>query len=181
MSVAAAGWSREAIRFVALNVAGGAAVLASYAWGLAALGDDTARAWGGVPSSLHPLYTGSMLLAAAGYFPMTSFVLDGLRSRSAAMHTATPLYAAILVCSALWLPLTCAMLDEPSALLWWSIRLDLAVVGLAALGVLRLIVFGGPSQASLRWKAAVAGAAAFSFQTALLDAIVWPAYFPAGG
>jgi hypothetical protein len=173
-------WNSAATRFVVLNAGGGAAVLASYAWGLSWLGDDASRAWGGVPDSLRPLYQASMLCAAAGYFPMTLFVLGGLRSARFTADAANALYAAILVGSAVWLPLTCLMLERPSAVLWWSIRLDLAVVGMASLGVLGLVVRNRPPAATLAWKAAVAGAIAFCVQTALLDAIVWPAYFSAG-
>jgi hypothetical protein len=35
-----------------------------------------------------------------------------------------------------------------------------------------------PSQPSVVWRLSIAGALAFSLQTALLDAIVWPAFFP---
>jgi hypothetical protein len=173
-------WSLAATRFVLLNAGGGAAVLASYAWGLSWLGDDASRAWGGVPDALRPLYQVSMLCAAAGYFPMTLFVLGGLRSGRFASNAATGLYAAILAGSAVWLPLTCLMLERPSAVLWWAIRLDLALVGMASLGVLGFVVRHRPPAATLAWKAAVAGAVAFCVQTALLDAIVWPAYFSAG-
>lgn len=166
-------WNARATRFVTLNVAGGAAVLASYAWGLGHLGENAARAWGGVPEGLRPIYQTSMLLAAAGYFPMTLFVLAGLRS-GRSTETVTLFYAAILACSAAWLPLTCAMLDRPSATLWWMIRIDLAIVGMASLAVLAIVL--GRSPSGLR-AAAIAGALAFSTQTALLDAIVWPAYF----
>jgi hypothetical protein len=171
-------WSPAATRFVLLNVAGGAAVLSSYAWGLSHLGSDASRAWGGVPDALRPVYQASMLLAAAGYFPMTLFVLEGRRSGRPKMEPATALYAGILVGSALWLPLTCAMLEQPSTPLWWAIRLDLGVVGAASLGVLGLVARDRPPGSSLAWKAAVVGAIAFCVQTALLDALVWPAYFP---
>ena len=171
-------WSGEVPGFVLLNVAGGAAVLASYAWGLDQLGDDAARAWGGVPSWLRPFYQVSMITAAAGYFPMTLFAIDGLRSERSASRIVFPLYAGILACSALWLPLTCRMLERPSAPLWWTIRADLAVVGLCSVALLAWIL-RRPGDSRLRTAAAV-GAAAFCLQTAVLDAIVWPAYFDSG-
>jgi hypothetical protein len=128
---------------------------------------------------LRPVYQYSMLLAAAGYFPMTLFVL-GLVREGRQAGTATALYAAILVCSAAWLPLTCAMFARPSAALWWTIRIDLAMVGLASLAVLALVLRERSVPVSPLWIAAVAGAVAFCLQTALLDPIVWPAYFPTG-
>lgn len=173
-------WNAGATRFVALNVAGGVAVLASYAWGFAQLGDDMPRAWGGVPESMKPLYQTSMLLAAAGYFPMTIFVLNRVRRRCETSASAQWLYAGILVGSALWLPLTCRMLDSPGPTLWWAIRGDLALVATCSLAVLGLVARDKPKPASSLWTAAAVGAALFCIQTALLDAVVWPAYFPAG-
>lgn len=172
-----AGAKAAATRFALLNVVGGAAVLVSYAWGISELGSEASRAWGGVPEGLRPVYQASMLLAAAGYFPMTAFVLGGIRAGR--LGPATALYAVILACSAAWLPLTCAMLEQPSSPLWWAIRLDLAGTGLASLGVLALVGAEGPSRSPVLWRWAIAGCIAFCVQTALLDAIVWPAYFPA--
>jgi hypothetical protein len=163
--------------FVWLNVLGGAAVLASYAWGVSALGDDAGRAWGGVPESLRPWYTLSMMSAAAGYFPMTWHVLAGLRRDPGSMRGATALYAGILAFSALWLPLTCRMLEQPSPILWWSIRADLAVVAACSLLVLFRIARSPSAGHASRRLAALGGALAFCLQTVVLDAIVWPAYF----
>lgn len=163
-------------RFVVLNVVGGLGVLASYAYGFARLGDDAGRAWGDIPGYLKPWYIRSMFLAAAGYFPMTAFVLlhESTRRR---MWLFELLYAGILVGSAAWMPLTAMMIENPGELLWWLIRLDLAAVGGCSLGVLAVLVAGGPRVRTLPWALAVAGAAAFCVQTTLLDAIVWPAYF----
>ncbi len=170
----------RARRFVWLNVLGGAAVLASYAWGLSALGDDAGRAWGGVPDWLRPWYERSMVLAALGYFPMTVAVLSALRGNDTGTilsRAATGLYAGILVGSALWLPLTCHMLAHPSVLVGWLIRADLAAVGLSSLSVLALLAGGVAGTGTSMRVAATIGAVAFCVQTALLDAIVWPAYF----
>jgi hypothetical protein len=169
--------------FLALNALGGLAVLGSYAHGLLAQ-DDPGRVWGGVPASLKPLYTASMLAAAVGYFPMTLYVLFGLdpertRIGGRGWSLFTALYALVLIPSALWMPLTFAMLEAPSAGLWLAVRGVLALVGLGALGVLAGIAVARPRGPRLAWAAALAGAAAFVFQTAVLDALVWPFYFPA--
>ena len=60
---------------VAVLVVGGLAVLASYVVGFLTHPDTRWGIWGGVPASLRPLYTVSMLLAAAGFFPMTIYLL----------------------------------------------------------------------------------------------------------
>ena len=173
---------RRSLRW--LNLLGGSAVLGSYVYGLASNPLTRGDVWGGVPESLRPLYTASMLLAAAGYFAFSFFVffrLDPARTRVAggfgfgAFHA---LYALILVPSALWMPLTFAMLGAPSRALWLAIRFVLALVGIGSLGLVAAVASAQPSEARLARSVAVAGGLAFSFQTAVLDALVWPTYFP---
>jgi hypothetical protein len=169
---------------LALNVVGGLAVLGSYAWGIAANPETRGAVWGGVPESLKPLYTTSMLLAALGYFlyshlvflrldPEKTVLAGGFGYR--AFHF---LYTLVLLPSALWMPLTFAMLAAPGAGLWLAIRLVLALVGLGSLGLVAAVATAGPLRAPVARALAVFGALAFAFQTALLDALVWPAYFP---
>lgn len=166
-----------------LNVLGGIGVLASYVWGL---GDPAVAAglWGGVPESLRPLYTVSMLFAAAGYFPMTGavlFGLDPLRARVAGRFgygLFLPLYALVLLPSALWLPLTLWMVESPSPLLWAAIRGTLALVAVGSLGLLASLALVRPGPQPALRILALAGAAAFCFQTVALDALLWPALYP---
>ncbi len=166
-----------------INVLGGVAVLGSYAHGIATQ-VDPGRVWGGVPIELQPVYTVSMFAAAFGYLLFTYFVFFRVDPATARIGS-TPaypllnlLYVAALVPSALWMPLTFAMLDAPSGGLWFAIRLVLAIVGLAALGIIYVLARLEPDPGR-GWRiAAVLGAVAFANQTALLDAIVWPAYFP---
>jgi len=80
--------------------------------------------------------------------------------------------------SALWMPLTFRMVEQPGAALWWAIRIVLAMVGLASLALLWALLRLEPSQPRLAHALAVAGGVAFCFQTALLDALVWPVFFP---
>jgi hypothetical protein len=167
-----------------INLLGGIAVLGGYAYGLATHPLTRGELWGGVPDSLRPFYTVNMFLAAAGYFAFSYFVffrLDppetriGSRIGFGAFHA---LYALILVPSAVWLPLTFAMLESPSTELWWAIRLTLGLVGVGSLGLFAaLLVVKSPRAAGARWVALV-GSAAFCLQTAILDALVWPAFFP---
>ena len=129
-----------------INLVGGLSVLGSYVYGLEANPETRGQIWGGVPDSLQPLYTVSMLLAAAGYFLFTYFVffrLDPEQSRlgsSAGLGRFNLLYVLILLPSALWLPLTFEMIEAPSRLLWWSICIVLWVVGAASLAMLAAIV-----------------------------------------
>jgi hypothetical protein len=76
------------------------------------------------------------------------------------------------------MPLTFQLLGGWDPALWIAIRIVLALVGIGSLGLLAALLTLSPV-ASRGWRAlAVAGAVAFCVQTALLDATVWPAYFP---
>lgn len=167
-----------------LNVFGGLAVLGSYAHGIASNPETSSLVWGGVPEELKPLYTVNMLLAAAGYFAFSFYVffrLDPERTRVVGRFgfgCFAILYALILAPSALWMPLTFQMLAAPSAALWAAIRIVLALVGIGSLGLCVAIAAGRPVASPAAQRIALAGAAVFSLQTAILDALVWPAYFP---
>jgi hypothetical protein len=166
-----------------LNVVGGAAVLASYVWGLAGHPALRTALWGGVPESLRSLYTVSMFAAAAGYFPVTHLIVfrtDPGRARvgRAGYEIFHVLYALVLVPSALWLPLTLRMIQHPGPVLWWVVRLDLLLVAAGSLGLLGALVRLRPRPPGPAFALALAGLVAFVFQTAVLDALVWPAYYP---
>lgn len=174
---------RETLALIALNVFGGAAVLASYAWGVALSPALRTGLWGGVPESLRGLYTVNMLLAAAGYFPFTFLLAfrsppDRLRAETGVGHGALlGLYALVLIPSALWLPLTARMIEAPADALWLAIRGVLLLVGIGSLGLLVVLVRIARSRGGALAWAAVAGAVPFFTQTAILDALVWPAFW----
>ena len=167
-----------------LNLLGGLAVLGSYAHGLATHPLTRGEVWGGVPEAMRSLYTVNMFLAAAGYFAFSHFVFFRLEPANTRIGGRLGfgvfhgLYALILVPSALWMPLTFSMLEAPSPGLWWAIRITLAAVGVGSLGLLAALLAVRPSGAVGAWRLAVLGAAAFCIQTAVLDALVWPAFFP---
>ena len=167
-----------------LNVFGGIAVLGSYVSAFTGSSAFQDGLWGGVPVSLRSLYTVNMLLAAAGYFPFTWLFV--VRTKPDEFHAITGfryallfgLYALVLIGSALWLPMTARMLLAPDAQIWGGIRIVLALVGIGATGILLLafrvaLTRGGAAS----WAAAI-GSIPFFTQTALLDALIWPAYFP---
>jgi len=165
---------------------GGAAVLVSYAHSLGLTPATQAALWGGVPARLLLVYVPSMALAMAGYFAFTYFLLfpaDPDRVRVASRFgygLFHGLYLMILIPSALWLPLTSAMVQQPSGTLWLLIRLVLALVGLASVGLLLALVALRPRQPTRAYWLAVAGSVAFCLQTAVLDFFVWTSLFPAG-
>lgn len=168
-----------------INALGGLAVLGSYVHGLATHPATRGDIWGGVPEALQPLYTGNMLLAAAGYFAFSAFVFFRLdpdavrvagRFRYGWFHAS---YALMLVSSALWMPLTFAMLEAPGPALWWAVRLVLFGAGIGSAGVAFGVYAARPHDAPLARRLALVGCTFFCLQTAVLDALVWPAYFPA--
>jgi hypothetical protein len=167
-----------------LNVLGGIAVLGSYAHGIITNPLTRGDVWGGVPEGLQPLYTANMLLAAAGYFAFSFFVffkLDPDRVRIAGRfgyRVFHVLFALILIPSALWMPLTFAMLDSPGMGLWLAVRGVLTLTGLGSLGLLAAIAMSRPSEGEGARSIALLGCAFFCLQTAVLDAVIWPAYFP---
>jgi len=166
---------------VALNVVGGSAVLASYVVGLGAVPGDAL--WGGVPDSMRPLYTVNMFFAAAGYFFFTAYILFRLDSGTTRVagrfgygifHL---FYALVLFPSALWLPLTALMAEQPGLATGVCVRIDLALVAFGALGLLASLISLGAGAPKGR-RLAIAGLVPFCLQTVVLDALVWPAFFP---
>jgi hypothetical protein len=176
--------SRARRRLLLLNALGGAAVLGSYALTFSRP-DAGEILWGGVPESLKPLYTRNMFLAAAGYFPFTAllaFGVDPARVRFFGRWgygLLFGLYFLVLIPSALWLPLTFAFADSGGSMaLWWAVRVDLALVAVGSLGLLGAVWTASPPPNRALQVAAVVGALAFCLQTVVLDAAIWPAYYP---
>lgn len=164
-----------------INVLGGTAVIGSYAWGLLEHPGTGNLLWGTVPAGAIPFYVVSMLLGAIGYLMFTAyllFLLDpakvkiNIRAGFGGFHT---LYLLILIPSALWMPLTYAMLAAPSNLLWFGIRFVLMLVGLGGLGMLSALLSIQPRSRLL--LAAFIGCIFFCIQTVLIDAFIWPNFF----
>ena len=168
--------------FLAINLLGGGAVLASYFIGFTVRQDAGQELWGGVPESLRSYYTLGMLFAAAGYFVFSLFIL---RLNPAEVKVGqwngyrlfNRLFTAILIPSALWLPLSFWAIDRSSPGLGWLVRLDLAVVALASVGLAAALAKVQPRQPLWAQRLALLGTLAFCFQTVLLDAIIWGLFF----
>ena len=86
-------------------------------------------------------------------------------------------YAAVLIPSALWLPLTALHIEEPSPVLWASIRAVLFFVGAGSTGLVLVTLRLARRLGGASWLA-FAGTLPFWLQTAVLDALVWPAFYP---
>jgi hypothetical protein len=168
---------------LAINLLGGAAVLGSYAWGIRTHANADQLLWGGVPLVIRPFYTAGMFLAAAGYFAFTYFLLlrlppdDTRVGRRFGFDLFNALYAGILIPSALWMPLTFVAIESSGAAIASFVRLVLALVAAASLGLLAALLMVEPKTPRWAQRLAVVGAAAFCLQTAVLDAVVWSAFF----
>ena len=134
---------------------GGVAVLTSYAYILGLEPEIQMKLWGGVPAALLPAYVASMVLATAGFFAFTFFLLfraDPDRVQVAGRFGYSlfyGLYVMILAPSALWLPLTSAMVRQSNDLLWLAVRLVLLVVGLGAVALLLALLSLRPRQPAM--------------------------------
>lgn len=170
------------IAFLALQALGGSAVLGSYAHGLLTHEEPAKVLWGETPENIRSLYTVSMLAAAAGYFPFTYLWLKHGPSMKIGERDAFPivtgLYALVLIPSALWMPLTFEAHATKEALPYYAMRGVLYTVGAASAGLLASLLVAKPRPKKALFAAAVAGTAAFVFQTAVLDALVWPKLVP---
>ena len=119
-----------------------------------------------------------------GYFPFTAYFLSRIDPAGTqifarfGLGAITLSYAAMLTGSALWMPLTLAVLAEPRDGLWVLVRAALAMVALASLGLLAALLTADVDRTTWFYRIAVLGVVAFCIQTVLLDGIAWPALFP---
>lgn len=162
------------VLFLFFNTIGGVAVLGSYVWGFVSYPELRTEFWGEVPESIKGLYTLNMFFAAAGFLAAFGFFM--IKERADNLRRLYLPYTLILIPSALWLPLTVAVLQNPSQWLWWVIRIDLFAVGLGGLMVWVAVLKTQNTTALLRGLVCFA-MTFFILQTAILDAVVWPAYF----
>ncbi|MGB7537191.1 MAG: hypothetical protein WBM17_01510 [Anaerolineales bacterium] len=167
---------------LAINILGGSVVIGSYIWGLGRPGAvDTL--WGGVPEAIRPYYTAGMLLAAAGYFAFTYFILFRMDPEKARVFGCCGarifhyLYLGILIPSALWMPATFWAVENPSGTAVWVVRGILILVALFSLGLLAALLGTKPRDPARAHALAVIGAVCFCIQTVILDAIVWGTAF----
>lgn len=169
-------------RFFLMNLVLGAAVLGSYAQGIATHPDLVAvdALWGSMPAGLRSFYEVYMLVAAAAYFPPLVLFLrhrEGTVLGGRSMATVDALYALVLIPSALWMPLTFAWLENPGPALWYLMRADLALVALGAYAQLAAIWTMKPRVGRGLFAAAMIGQVLFVVQTGLLDPWIWPLFF----
>jgi hypothetical protein len=173
----------EQVILLIINILGGAAVIGSYVFGLKGQSGGANVLWGGVPNSLRPVYTVSMILSALGFFAFIYFILfrlvpgEVLIGGRFGFSLFYAIFLVILVASAFWMPLTNAYVGNPSTGMWIGIRTVLALVGLGSIALMLALLTLQTKVPVISYWLAVAGSAYFAFHTAILDAIVWAALF----
>lgn len=173
---------REKLAVLLINVVGGIAVIVSYILGLrGASGTETL--WGGVPEVMRPIYTASMVLSAIGYFAILNLLLLRMNPENVTVGSRFaysifyPIFALILIPSAIWMPLTNVYVDSPGTGAWVGIRVVLFLVGLASVALTWALFTIRPGNRGKVYRAAVVGSCYFAFHTFVLDAILWAALF----
>jgi hypothetical protein len=175
---------RSKLAMGVISVLGGIAVLGSYVLEIARHPGQGDALWGNIPEWVRPYYSSWMPVAAVGYLTFTYFWffrVDPERTRIGGRYSlglVNWLYLLILIPSALWMPLTFAYLESPTRLGWVTVRLDLFAVALGALGMIWALAKVEPSEPRTSHRVALVGAFGFAVQCAILDPLVWPAFFP---
>ena len=176
--------NKQLILFYLINGFGGLCVLGSYAHGLITNPSVRSDLWGSIPDSLRPYYTIFMFLAAGGYFFFTGYILLYVSLDSVKLFgrygfwAINILYAGIIFPSAIWIYLTIAMIENPTPFLWIFIRLVLFTVGFSSVALLTSFLTSNFDRSSWLYLASIISLIFFSIQTMLLDALIWPYYYP---
>jgi len=170
-------------RMLLINILCGSAVIGSYLLGLGGRPGAADALWGGIPPSLRPFYSAGMLLAAAGYFLFTYFLLVRMDPSKATVFGCCDarifhlLYLGMLIPSALWMPATFWAIENPSTVAVWVVRGVLILVAIFSSGLLAALLGTKPREPAWAHALAVIGSVFFCVQTVLLDAIVWGSSF----
>jgi hypothetical protein len=170
----------EQIILLVINIIGGAAVLGSYVLGVRGKTGSADRLWGGMPQKVRPVYYGSMLLSAAGYFFFIYFLLFQVKPETVLIADSLGywifyiIFIGMLGFSALWMPLTNKMANEPKASTWFWLRTVLVMVGLFSCALYWAILSIQEGNQGTMFCLAAVGSGYFAFHTTVLDMLIWP-------
>jgi hypothetical protein len=173
----------QQIILLVINVIGGAAVIGSYIYGIKAQPGGADALWGGVPVSIRPAYGVSMILSALGYFAFMYYIFFRLTPSEVSIAGTFDfslfyaIFLAILIPSALWMPLTNVYVSNPTTFNWVTVRVVLAIVGLASIALVWALLSLQDKVPGVSYWLAVVGSGYFAFHTTVLDAILWAVLF----
>ena len=166
-----------------IMAAGGAAVIGSYIQGFSTHPGSANTLWGGVSGGLRVFNYVAMILAALGFFAFTFWLLFRVDPDTVQVFGGSGywmffvIFVVILIPSALWMPFLFGYLAQPGTGLWVAVRIVLVLVGIGSLALLAALLTVSPRETGTAYWLAVAGATAFSVQTAVMDTFIWPALF----
>jgi hypothetical protein len=175
--------NRQKIILLLINITGGIAVIGSYIYGLNAQPAGTTVLWGDVPQNIQPVYAVSMILSAIGYFAFLYYLLFRINPSEVVISGEFGyslfywIFIAMLLPSALWMPLTNLYVANPDVVSWILIRAILFIVGFASLALVLALYYTSPKIKGLSRSLAISGSMYFTFHTLILDAIVWAGLF----
>lgn len=170
----------EQIILLVINIIGGAAVIGSYVLGVRGKSGSADRLWGGMPKSARPVYYASMSLSAIGYLIFLYFLLFEVIPDSVLIADSLGywffyiVFIGLLGFSALWMPLTNKMANEPKSSTWFWIRTVLVMVGLFSCALYWAILSIQEGNQGTMFCLAAIGSGYFAFHTAVLDMLIWP-------
>jgi hypothetical protein len=169
----------QQIILLIINILGGAAVMLSYVYGLRGQTGGADVLWGNVSAGIRPLYFVSMIISALGFFAFIFFILFRIdpATSSISYYWFFVIFIVMLGASAFWMPLTNMYVNNGGTGLWIAVRIVLALVGLASIGLVWALLALNPAARGTAYWLAVAGAGYFAFHTAILDALVWAQLF----
>lgn len=174
----------QKIWFLVINALGGIAVIASYVSGLVSHPNTEELMWGRITPALRSVYLVTMPLAAVGYLLFLYFIFFHVDAKAVQIggfggfEVLDIVFMVILVFSAFWAPLTYKLIETQWPGWWLYIRLVLFAVGLASLALLYSLLVMDQKEPAWSYWLAVGGAAMFFIQTGIIDAFIWPAFFP---
>jgi uncharacterized membrane protein len=170
----------ESILLLVVIALGGAAVIGSYVVGLRGKAEAF---WGGVPARIRPIYGVSMVLSAAGFLAALYYIFFKLTPEDVVIGGRLGfavfflIFAAILLPSALWVPLSQRYLKRPSTGSWAFVRTVLFLVGLASIALAWVFFALKVDEHGVAYWLATGGSCYFAFHTFVLDALLWAALF----
>lgn len=161
-----------------LNVAGGLAIAGTLAWGLAVHPGMIEGLQGAIPESWQPWMDLDLLPAVAGYILLATYVLfrvDPARAtfpEGLSYGALVAPFLAILIPTALWLPLTFPFAEASGSGLRMALRIVLTIVGLGAAVLVWMLAGLRPRDHRVHWALSLAGSAAILIQAGVLDVLV---------
>lgn len=167
-----------------VNIIGGIAVLAGYAFTLVNNPETRNDLWGGVPESWKPMYSLSMFVSAFGYLYVTYYCafkrgldMQFFGGRYGA-STMTVLIAIFLFSSSFWIHSTFSYIDSPSQKQWFFINIELFTTAIALILFTLGLATAKGVQNKLKHNIATVGSSLITFHCLILDAIIWTSKFP---